>query len=319
MDADSRSRRAELRDAIRLAAVPFGVAILFGLLLLPRRGSPDDVPVPIPDAAELARAAAGDRDRAALARSEPLSALVRALGSAIRAYHALEAAQNVAEFARARAAVDAALVGAAAGGDEPLLRLRALQLEEFLEEIRRFESTGVETEELAALGGGFVRSMKTAGWCEGHRLVPREPAIRALYREMWDSFLGLEGRPGFDPTLDEQRALYALYLSAPHPSPTMRAAIEAARRGARDDNACEGAREAERNAIEEWRLERIRRLAAIDPAYPAAYARGVASYRRADYAGAAGAFESWLADHPEGPLSLRARSFLRAAQAQIAE
>ena len=29
--------------------------------------------------------------------------------------------------------------------------------------------------------------------------------------------------------------------------------------------------------------------------------------------------EAWLADHPEGPLSLRARSFLRAAEAEIAE
>jgi hypothetical protein len=319
VDEDSRSRRAELLDALRLAVVPFGVAILFGLLLLPRHGSPDDVPVPIPDPAELARAAAGDRDRAERARSEPLSGAVRALGSAMRTYHSLEAAQDFGQLGHARAAVDAALVDAAAGGDEPLLRLRAVQLEEFLEELRRFQSTGEETEELSALGGAFVRSMKIAGWCDGHRLVPREPAIRTLYKEMWDSFLGLEGRPGFDPTLDEQRALYALYISAPHPSPQMRAAIESARRAAHDTSACEGVREAERNATEEWRIERIRRLAAIDPTYPAAYARGIASYRRADYSGAAGAFETWLAGHPEGPLSLRARSFLRAAQAQTAE
>jgi TolA-binding protein len=110
-----------------------------------------------------------------------------------------------------------------------------------------------------------------------------------------------------------------LYLSAPHPSAAMRAAIESARRGARDANACAGVREAELNAAEQWRLEHIRRLAAIDPTYPAAYARGVASYRRADYRGASLAFQTWLADHPEGPLSLRARSFLRAAEAQTAE
>jgi hypothetical protein len=244
---------------------------------------------------------------------------VRALGSAIRAYHALEVSPSAAGIAAARAAVDAAIVEASAGGDEPLLRLRAVQLEGFLDEIRRFESTGTETDELTALGGAFVRSMQAAGWCDGHTLAPREPALRALFKEMWDGFLGLEGRPAFEPALDEQRALYALYLSAPHPSAAMRAAIESARRGARDANACAGVREAELNAAEQWRLEHIRRLAAIDPTYPAAYARGVASYRRADYRGASLAFQTWLADHPEGPLSLRARSFLRAAEAQTAE
>ena len=319
MVADSRSRRTELRDALQLAVVPFGVAILFGLLLLPRRGLPDDVPLPIPDPAALARAAAVDDDLAAQARREPLPGPVRALGSAIRAYHALEVSPGAHEFAHARASVDAAMIEASDAGDEPLLRLRAVQLEGFLDEIRRFETTGTETDELSALAGGFVRSMRAAGWCDGHTLVPREPALRALFKEMWDAFLGLDGRPAFALALDEQRALYALYLSAPHPSAGMRAAIESARRGARDASACEGVREAERNATEEWRLERIRRLAAIDPAYPVAYARGVASYRRADYRGASAAFQTWLADHPEGPLSLRARSFLRAAEAEIAE
>lgn len=319
MDADSRSRRAELLDAMRLAVVPFGVALLFGLLLLPRRGAPDDVPLPIPDPAALAHAASVDRDLAARARTEPLPAPVRALGSAIRAYHVLEAGQSRAELTRARAAVDSALVEALAVGDDALLRLRAVELESFLAELRRFESSGVESDELAAVAGAFVRSMKMAGWCDGHTLVPREPALRTLFKEMWDAFLGLEGRPGFAPVLDEQRAAYALYLSSPHPSPAMRAAVESARRGARDANACEGVREAERVATEEWRIERIRRLAAIDPSYPAAYAHGIASYRRGDYRTASVAFQTWLADHPEGPLSLRARSFLRAADAQTAE
>jgi hypothetical protein len=319
VDADSRSRRAELLDAIRLAVVPFGVAILFGLLLLPRRGAPDDVPLPIPEPAALEHAVALDRDLAARARSEPLPAPMRALGSAIRAYHSLEAGQNRGDLTRARGAVDSALVEALAVGDDALLRLRAVELESFLGEIRHFESTGVETDELAALAGAFVHSMKTAGWCDGHTLVPGEPALRTLFKEMWDAFLGLDGRPGFDPTLDEQRAVYALYLSSPHPSPAMRTAIESARRGARDANACDGVREAERIATEEWRLERIRRLAAIDPTYPAAFARGIASYRRGDYRTASVAFQTWLADHPEGPLSLRAHSFLRAADAQTAE
>jgi hypothetical protein len=320
--AERRSRQAELLDAARLAAVPFGVAILFGILLLPRAAVPGDVPLPIPDAASLAHATALDHDLAALARAEPLTGPVRALGSAIRAYHSMEAnegSRNTAELARARAAVDAALIDALSEGDDGLLRLRAVQLEGFLEELRRFESNGVESDELSALAGAFVHSMRAAGWCEGHTLVPREPALRTMFKQMWDAFLGLEGRPGFDPTLDEQRALYALYLASPHPSPSMRAALDAARRGARDARACDGVREAERAATEAWRIERIARLGAIDPTYPALYARGVASYRRADYRGAAAAFRAWLTAHPEGPLSLRAHSFLRAADAQAAE
>jgi len=319
VDAATRSRRAELLDAVRLAVVSFGVAILFGLLLLPRRGAPDDVPLPIADRAALARAVAVDRDLAARARSEPLPGPVRALGSAIRAYHSIEASQSTADLTRARGAVDAAMVEAFSSGSEALLGLRAVELEGFLEEIRRFESTGVETDELTALAGGFIRSMRTAGWCEGHALVPREPALRTLFKEMWNAFLGLQGRPEFQPTLDEERVLYALYLSSPHPSAAMRAAVESARRGARDANACEGVREAERSAIEDWRLERIRRLAAIDPAYPAAFARGVASFGRGDYRAASVAFQTWLVAHPEGPLSLRAHSFLRAANAQLGE
>jgi TolA-binding protein len=95
----------------------------------------------------------------------------------------------------------------------------------------------------------------------------------------------------------------------------MRDALEAARRGARDAASCQALDEAERGATETWKLEHIARLAAIDPAYPADYARGIASFRRGDFGASTKAFRSWLRDHPEGPLALRAQSFLRAATA----
>jgi TolA-binding protein len=95
----------------------------------------------------------------------------------------------------------------------------------------------------------------------------------------------------------------------------MRQALDAARRGARDARACEAIAEAERNATETWRLERIARIGAIDPSYPTEFARGVASYRRGDYVGSAQAFRRWLDDHPDGPFTLRAENFLRAALA----
>jgi hypothetical protein len=308
--------RAELRDALRLSAIPVGAALLFGVLLLPRRASPDDVPVPVADTAALAHARAADQELAEAARRDPLPGTVRALGSALRGYHTLEAAGAAGEpLAQARRAIEGAREAALAAGDGALLELRAVQLEGFLQELRRFESRGVESDELQALGGRFVHALTDAGWCHDHALVPSEPALRTLFKEMWNGLVGVEAKPAFAPTLDEERALYALYLEHPHPAPARRVAIAAALQGAHDARACEDVRLAEVAAIEDWRLQRIARLAAIDPAYPASFARGVSSYRRGDYRAAAASFRQWLTDHPDGPLTLRAQAFLRAASA----
>jgi TolA-binding protein len=151
--------------------------------------------------------------------------------------------------------------------------------------------------------------------------------LRVMFKHMWNTFLGVEGgdaaargapRRGLPvdrlgPTLDEERALYAFYLSHPRVSRSSREALAAARRGARDDKDCKAIVGAERAARESWRLERIGQLAAVDPAYPADYARGIARFRRGEYAASADAFRKWLGDHPEGPFALRARSYLRAA------
>ena len=180
-------------------------------------------------------------------------------------------------------------------------------------EIERFEATGEQSPELAALGGAFIRSMTSEGWWDGHVLAPDERAIRSMFKQMWNAFLGLDARKGFELSLDEQRSLYAFYLSHAHPAKASRDALDAARRGARDEHSCTAIAEAERAATESWRLERINRLGAIDPAYPTEYARGVASYRRGDFGASVRAFRTWLRDHPEGPLALRAQNFLRAA------
>jgi hypothetical protein len=250
----------------------------------------------------------------------PLPGPIRALGGAARDFHALEArGAPEGQLYDARRAVDAALVDALAvapvggGGIEALRELRAVQLDAFLGELERFEATGVQSPELEALGGGFVRSLTAEGWCDGHVIAPGEAARRTMFKQMWNAFLGLDGRPELALTLDEQRALYAFYLSHPRPPKAMRDALVAARRGARDAAACAAIDEAARGAAEAWRLERIGRVAAIDPAYPADYARGVASYRRGDYGASAQAFRRWLDAHPDGPLALRAQNFLRAA------
>jgi hypothetical protein len=321
------SRRRELRDAAWLALVPAGVAVVLGLLLVPRRAAPEGVPMPMADAHALARVVLADHQLAERARAEPLAGPVRALGSAIRDFHSLEATDADARFlGEARRAVDRARASAVSAGSDALLRLRAVQLEGFLVEVERFAATGQESAELQALAGGFVRSIRNEGWCEGHTLAPATPVLRVMFKQMWNAFLGLDAgsrssegsaRPApledLDLTLDEQRTLYAFYLSHPHPSKAMREAISAARRGARDPKACRAIAEAELAATELWRLERIGRLATLDPSYPADYARGVARYHRGEYGAAEDAFRKWLGEHPEGPLALRAQNYLRAA------
>ncbi len=306
----------ESRDSAWLAVIPVSVALVLGALLLPRRAAPDTVPLPVPDGAALGHALAADSELAAKARRETLPGTVRALGSAVRAFHTLEARDAPGhEMSSARAAVDAALVDVLRDGVEPLLELRAVQLEAFLVEAARFDATGDRTPELDALAGSFVRSLTLEGWCEGHHLLPDPVSLRVMYKHMWNAFLGLDGRAELRPSLDEERVFYAFTLSHPHPSRAMRDALAAARRGARDARACLAIDEAEKAATEAWRLDRISRLAAIDPAYPADYARGVASFRRGDFGASAKSFEAWLQAHPRGPLSLRAQNFLRAAAA----
>ncbi len=54
-EVDDLSRRRELRDSMWLALVPVGVAVVLGVLLVPRRAAPEAVPLPIADGAALAR------------------------------------------------------------------------------------------------------------------------------------------------------------------------------------------------------------------------------------------------------------------------
>jgi hypothetical protein len=312
---ENPARLEELSRALRLATVPVGVAILLGMLLLPRAGDADSIPLPIPDATMLAREAAADRDRAAAARRESLPGPVRQLGSAIRDFHRLEIHRDERAVVAARALVDDALVAALPGGDEPLLRLRAVQLEGFLAEVHAFERSGAESVELTELAGTFLQAMRNEGFCENHTIVASDAALVAMFKQMWNTFLGLQERKAFELSLDEQRALYALYLDHALPTPEAREALDSARRGAHDERTCEALAEAVTAAVESRRLERIAKLAIFDPAYPAAYARGVANLRRRKFTLAADAFRTWLIAHPDGPLSLRAQTFLRTALA----
>src|SRR5260370_9858567 len=98
---------------MRLAIVPIGVAIAFGVLLLPRRATPDLVPLPVADSRGLATAFEADESLAARARRDPLPGPVRALGSALRDFPSLETRQaDARHLCAARQAIRAALIQA---------------------------------------------------------------------------------------------------------------------------------------------------------------------------------------------------------------
>jgi hypothetical protein len=308
------ARLREMRSALGLAAVPLVATVLVGMLLLPREAIPDALPLPVPDPFALQQAFEVDRALAAKARSTPLPGVVRALGSTLRDFHTLEVTgAQPADLAKARHAIDNALIDVESVGDEPLLELRAVQLEGFVAEIERFASSGVESPELDALAGGFVRSMRAEGWCDGHRFILTPPELRAIFKEMWSSVLGLEDKPPFALTLDETRALFALRLSRPRLPARVRDAIALSWPGAKDERACRALVQSEHRALERWSLDHIDRIAAVDPLYPAAYARGVARLRGGSVEAAASSFREWLSVHPDGALALRARSYLRLA------
>jgi hypothetical protein len=298
-----------------LLLVPLLVATLVGTLVMPRAGPPDAVPLPTFDGKELARIAARDAELAGGARREVLPGEVRALGSAIREFNVREArGADENAIAEARRALDEATTVALTKGVDALTELRAVQLEGFLAEVRRYEESGTESEELQALGGSFVRRMRSAGWCdEGRHFVLDDPQRRAAFKATWAALINQDARPELRLGLDETRALYTLYIQHPHAPEAVRAQLESARKAAKDERACAAIAARETSAVEEWRLDKLRKLGQIDPSYPTGYAIGVAQFRRAQYATAADAFRSWLQQNPNGPYALRARAYLKAS------
>ncbi len=274
------------------------------------------MPLPRVDVAAFEALVREDTARAARARREGLSDDVREFGTLLREWNRAEAeGDDSTRVSRARGAIDVALPAMTAKDGERLRALRAVQLENFLAEVRAFERTGVASEELVALGGSFVERMRAVGWRRGPRVLLDENERRVAYKVAWNAVAGVDRRADFALSLDESRVLYGLYLRLPHAPEVQIRSFGAARKGARDAAACEALTAGERLAAEGWRLERIGRLAALDATYPAAYAKGVAQFRMRRFVAAADAFEAFLRDHPAGPYAIKSRNFLSAALA----
>lgn len=302
-----------------LALVPVGLFVTMGALMIPRSAPPVDTPLPEIDERALDAVTHEDAMRVAAAKTTRLPGDVLALGSAIRAFNALQggAAKATEEDAvAARAAIDDArtLLGTRETGPSDLLTLRAVQLDAFLGEVGRFEETGVVSPNLEELGGAFIDRMRDAGWVTGsNHVLLTQAQRRAAFKVVWNAVAGVDQLLLFQLTLDEQRALYTLYLAHPHVAEGQRTALEAQRAAAKTEAACDRVDFDERRSLEMWRVEKIKRLGALDPTYPTAFALGGAYYRAGRYDLSIESYRSWLAAHPEGPLALRAQNHLRAA------
>ena len=297
-----------------LALIPISVAVLLGSLVLPRSAPPHDVPLPVVDTRVIRQVRGLDHARAERARATPLNGDARALGSAIREFNTREAKDDTAaQLAAAREAINTVLPSALAAGMEDLLALRAFQMERFLEEVRAFEVTGQETDELGALAGTFLVRLRLADWSVDHEVLLTDDERRVAFKLAWNGVAGVDRRPEFALALDETRVLYTLFLRLPHLAEATKDALDRARHNAKDPAACSAVAAGTQLAIEAWRYEKIKKFGAIDPSYPLAYALGVSHFLRAQYPASAESFRDWLQAHPRGPLTLRATNHLKAA------
>ncbi|WP_438014659.1 hypothetical protein WMF18_27660 [Sorangium sp. So ce315] len=298
------------------------------ILAVPRSVEPAELPLPLADARALAQARDADAARAREAELRGLDAEVRALGSAIRAFGVVDADADHTEAAllAARKRVLDAVGPALAQGDEAVLRLRAYQMSSFIREVRRFEATGEESDELRELGGNFLGLLRRSAWLgrggarprggvEARRVAMDGAVLGVLFKKRWGAISGIQ-RGTFALSLDEERALFKFLLS--HPVGAARGAQDLAAPPAGEPRpsstavAPRGGVEA-RRAEERYRLKKIDELAALDPSYPRHLARGVALYRLGKFAQSAEAFRSHLDQHPDGAHTLRAQNYLRAA------
>jgi hypothetical protein len=304
-------------DGRVLALIPVFAGVLLAALLFPRDAAPSDVPLPNVDERVVAEVEHADDARAARATQTPLPAEVRALGEAVRVFNTTEAKNPTnAPWPEIRASVDNARRLALAKGVDAIVDLRAVQLRRFLDELGGWRKAGKSTDELEAEGGSFLRRMTMAGWVKDNRLLLSDREIRVIFKLKWNAVGRFEQLAELQPTTDEMRVLYSFYLLHPHAGENARETLVAARMNAHSPEACAALVAGEQIATEQWRLDKIDKLAQIDPSYPAAYARGVSLFRAAKFEASVHAFEEWLRAHPDGPLTLRARNHLRAALAQ---
>ncbi|MCC6523731.1 MAG: hypothetical protein IT373_13830 [Polyangiaceae bacterium] len=328
--ASARRRAAhgtKLLDGWQAAAIVVVLAASAVLLGVPRAVEPDEPPTPVVDEAALGATIADDDALATRAEATELDADVRAVGRELRAFNQATRRQSAlrhddpgddgkvrpseAEIAQARGRLVRATAQALLLGDADLLALRAYQTRAFVRELESWRATGVESEELVALGGDILQKLVESGWCveQGgeRRLAPDARVLRAMYKKRWNDLVGVAGGR-FAPTRDEERLRYGFLMRHP-PLPADPPRPELAASGAE----AHARRLAERDAARDRMiLGLVGKLEGVDPSYPADLARGVLLFRLQEFGAATDALRRHLDGAPDGPYALRAQNYLKA-------
>jgi hypothetical protein len=307
-------KRGPLRhfEGWEVGVVAISIALFGTLLAVPLKVPPEDVPLPLVDGKALSMTL--DRERAlalaivpALEREleQPSGGTelydLRAFGEEFRAYGRIEASGDTYTVVRARQRLVEAVTRARALGDDKLSGLRAYQQKLFLNEVRRWENSGRESDELAGLGGPFVALVSRNGWLTG-RAIQMDDALRGVFfKRRWNEVTGLTAAP-YELSLDENRLFYAFLLAHPYVERTERMSPK---------DVC--------RVADQWRLRKVEELGRLDPQYPYTLARGVLFYRLGRYPAAVQAFRDYLVAPNGAGYALRARNYLAAANARAVE
>jgi hypothetical protein len=295
-----------------VGVVAVAIAAIGTLLAVPLPVSPHDVPLPLPDGKALSATVDREKNSATTIaraleeeRSRPSGTSelydLRAFGQEFRAYGAAEASGDTYAVVRARQKLLEAVARARGVGDERLVALRSYQQQLFLAELRKWENSGIASEELVGLGGGFLDLVRQSGWLDGKTIVMDDLVRGVFFKRRWNQVTGISGS-AFAISLDEHRTFYAFLLT--HPYVEGRAGLTA-------KDAC--------RAADRWRLRKIEELARIDASYPYVLARGVLFYRLGRYPEAVQAFRDYLGSAEDGRYVLRARNYFATAVAKAAE
>lgn len=268
-------------------------AALTALLVVPRRVEPDSVPPPVIDRSEQGLFLAQEAVRAErAARGLPLE--VRQVGEAYRRWGASSFAGDgravLLQSQLQRLAHE--LVERHLG--EQLLDLRALQAELFVRSLND-RADREPTPEQRELGAELLGLGRAHRWFDSGRSAADARELGTLFRVQWAEALGLAAQHPFAPTLNEWRVYYRFLLAQPN---------------------AEGP---EREGDVRRKLSYVAALARYDQNYPAHLARGILLYQGGAPVEAAQELEAHLRQHPDGRWTLRARNYLAACGAVLAE
>ncbi len=288
--SEAKKGLARHLEGWQLGVVIVVMAWVAVLLMVPRTEVPEDVPLPqlAPREVRASRARAAAESRR-LATHE-MSANLRLLAARLKAYGLAEHGDDkrrMVELGQLTQEVGAPL---AVLEREHVLDLRAHLAERFVESFSEFVRTGVETEELAWLGGNVVPMFRKNGWLDDTAEPEFDLVLRALHKRRFNKLLG----PDVDLPLDsaEERAKVRFLMQHPPLPPVA------------DPHGLFAG---------QFLLGQIEDAVALDPSYPRHYARGIALFRIGRYEASAVAFDSFLAEREDGPYRIRAANYLKAA------